>query len=89
MPFSLRLDSETEARIRRLAAKAGRSRSDVVREAVARFAADDPPAPAASAWDRVRPYAGVIRSGGPGGSSGTHARYRALVRDKHRERRAR
>ena len=38
MPFSLRLDPDTEAKIRRLSAAMGRSKSEVVREAVARFA---------------------------------------------------
>jgi hypothetical protein len=40
MPFSLRLDPDTEAKIRRLAVSSGRSKSQVVREAVARYAAD-------------------------------------------------
>ncbi|MSO82486.1 MAG: CopG family transcriptional regulator [Acidobacteria bacterium] len=35
MPFSLRLDPDTEAKIRKLTAATGRSKSEVVREAVA------------------------------------------------------
>jgi predicted transcriptional regulator len=42
MPFSLRLDPDTEARIRRLADDTGQSRSAAVREAVARYAAERP-----------------------------------------------
>ena len=38
MPFSLRLDRDTEAIIRRLSAATGRSKSAVVREAVALYA---------------------------------------------------
>jgi Arc/MetJ-type ribon-helix-helix transcriptional regulator len=91
MPFSLRLDSKTEAMIRRLAAASGRSRSDVVREAVARYSAeaDASPASGESAWDRVKVYAGVVSTGGANYSTDTHAKYRDQLRRKHRARRTR
>ena len=38
MPFSLRLDPETEAKIRKLTLATGRTKSQVVREAVAQYA---------------------------------------------------
>jgi hypothetical protein len=91
MPFSVRLDSETEAKIRRLTVATGRSKSGVVRDAVAQYA-PDPGAAAArgeSAFDRLTPFIGIIKTGGANYSRHTHAKYRAVVRRTHRARRAR
>jgi predicted DNA-binding protein len=88
MPFSLRLDPETESRIRRLSALTGRSKSQVVREAVAQYAPDEEPRPSGdSAFERLRPYLGVVRTGGRNYSRDTHRKYRALLRKSHRGRR--
>lgn len=91
MPFSLRLDPKTEAMIRRLASASGRSRSDVVREAVAHYAAEaeGTPAPGATAWDRVKVFAGVVSTRGANYSTDTHAKYGDRLRRKHRARRTR
>jgi len=40
MPTSVRLDPETEALLRRLARRSGRSKSEVIREALHRLAAE-------------------------------------------------
>jgi hypothetical protein len=91
MPFSVRLDSETEAKIRRLTVATGRSKSAVVRDAVAQYAPDPdaPAAPGASAFDRLMPFIGIIKTGGANYSRHTHAKYRALLRRKHGVRRSR
>ena len=90
MPFSLRLDPETEAKIRSLTAATGRSKSEVVREAVAQYAPDrDPAVPGASAFDRLKPFIGVVATGGAKSSTETHTKYRELLRRKHRARRSR
>ena len=91
MPFSLRLDPDTEAKIRRLATATNRSKSQVVREAVAQYAAEGQPATAAqaSAFDRMKPFIGTISSGGANYSKDTHRKYRDLIRQKHRGRRTR
>ena len=91
MPFSLRLDPETEARIRRLSADTGRSRSAVVREAVAHYASmrDANARPASSAYDRLKPFVGVVDTGGANLSTDTHAKYRESLRRKHRAQRSR
>ena len=87
MPFSLRLDPDTEARIRRLSASTGRSKSDVVREAVAHYAADHAsPKAGQSAYDRLKPYIGSVNSGGANLSTNTHAKFRELLLRKHRAR---
>jgi hypothetical protein len=93
MPFSLRLDPATEARIRQLASKTGWSKASVVREAVAQYGVDAPGAPASpggpSAFDRLRPYLGVVDTGGAQLSRDTHAKYHALLRRTTRARRSR
>ena len=91
MPFSLRLDPDTEAKLRKLTAATGRSKSAVVREAVAQYAPDRDaaPAPGESAFDRLKPFIGAISTGGANYSKQTHAKYRALLQRKHRARRPR
>lgn len=92
MPFSFRPDPDTEAMIRRIAARRGWSKSQVVREAVAQYgrvpAEDAGGAEEPTALARLRPYLGVIDSGGAQLSRNTHAKYRALLRRKARARRA-
>lgn len=84
MPFSFRLDPETEAKIRRLAAKTGKSRSMVVREAVEKYVADEEVAPAKreTAYDRMKPYIGIASTGGKNYSQNTHEKYGALLKEK-------
>jgi predicted DNA-binding protein len=91
MPFSLRLDSDTEATLRKLTTTTGRSKADVVREAVAHYAVDaEAAAPAdTSAFDRLKPFIGVVSTGGADYSNDTHAKYRARLRQKHRAPRSR
>ena len=90
MPFSLRLDAETESRIRRLSTLTGRSKSQVVREAVAQYAPDEPPPSADdSTFERMKAYVGVVRTGGRDYSSDTHGKFRALLQKKRRARRTR
>ena len=91
MPFSLRLDPDTEASIRRLSAATGRSKSQVVREAVAHYASDrrSSPAPGESAFDRLKPFIGTVSTGGAHFSKQTHTKYRDLLRRKRRARRPR
>lgn len=90
MPFSFRLDPDTEARIRRLSAKTGRSRSAVVREAVAEYSARrDADTPAArTAYDRLEPYIGKVRSGGANDSVDTHQKYLESLQQKYRAKRS-
>lgn len=91
MPFSLRLDRDTETRIRRLSTDTGQSRSAVVREAVAQYSAmrDADARTANSAYDRLKPFVGIVTTGGANLSTDTHAKYRALLQRKHRATRSR
>lgn len=90
MPFSLRLDPDTETRIRRLSAATGRSRASVVREAVAHYsAASEADRPAReSAFARLEGY-GTVSSGGANYSVDTHRKYREGLQRKYRAKRSR
>jgi hypothetical protein len=64
MPTSVRLDLKSEALLRRLARKSGRSKSAILREAVARLAAADQSADyGGSVHDLVADLVGVARGG--------------------------
>ena len=90
MPFSIRLDPDTEKRIRRLAKATARSKSAVVREAMARYDAPDTGAPQGeSAFDRLQSFAGVVRTGGADASRDTHVKYRISLARRHGSRRSR
>jgi hypothetical protein len=92
MPFSMRLDRETERTIARLAKERGQSRAMVVREAVAAFGRDpgaDAPTFPASAWDALQHLVGIADGGGGRASEDTGKGFTARVRDKARARRSR
>jgi hypothetical protein len=87
MPLSVRLDPATESLIKRLAREAGRSKSWVVREAVAAYSLES--------TTRRRPYEALAPFIGIGGAGEAHLSERtgegftALVREKVRGRRSR
>jgi predicted DNA-binding protein len=87
MPFSLRLDSGTEARIRHLARSTGRSKSAVVREAMAQYIAAEIREVKfdRTALDRLRPFVGVVSTGHQH-STDTHLKYRSALERQHRGR---
>lgn len=90
MPFSFRLDPATARKIRRLAAATGRTKSAVVREAMEQYQAERRPAgEAESAYDRLKPFIGVVRFGDAQYSRDTHTKVRAAVAAKRRARRPR
>ena len=87
MPMSVRLDPETEAMIRRIARAAGRSKSWVVREAVAAYTAAVPSSRAP--YDSLAPFIGAGGTGLPDLSGRTGERFADLVRTKAHARRSR
>ncbi|MBI4265895.1 MAG: type II toxin-antitoxin system VapB family antitoxin [Acidobacteria bacterium] len=89
MPFSMRLDPETQALIQRLAARTGKSRASVVREAVTRYASHRDEG--LTAYDRLEPLVGIVRSGRSDLSQHTGRKFAGLLRERRatRARRAR
>lgn len=80
MPFSMRLDPETEALIQRMAARTGQSRASVVREAVVSYAASAEEG--LSAYDRLQSLVGVMRSGRSDLSQRTGDKLAALLKER-------
>jgi predicted transcriptional regulator len=89
-PISIRLDAETEQRLRRLARQSGGTLSSVVREAVAQYGAareaDD--SHGERPYDRLEHLIGVV-SRKADRSERTGERLRATLRARARARRAR
>jgi predicted DNA-binding protein len=83
MPTSVRLDARTESLIRRLAKRHGRTKSELIREAIeslAREAAEaEAPGAALSAYDRVAHVIGIADSGGANLSERTGDQFRDLL----------
>ena len=76
MPLSVRLDRETEARLRRLARAAGRSKSWVIREAVAAY---EPAGGGRRPFDALAPFIGAGDSGRLDLSEDTGDRFAAAM----------
>ncbi|MCP3961217.1 MAG: ribbon-helix-helix protein, CopG family [bacterium] len=80
---TVRLDTPTEAILKRLASRRGQTKSDVIRDAIARLAAEDEDL---SAHDRLRPFIGVVDTGGRQLSLDTGRRLKDLLADRQRAR---
>lgn len=82
---TVRLDTATEATLKRLATKRGQTKSDVIRDAIVRLADDETEQP--SALDRLGAYAGIADSGGQQLSTDTGRRFRDLLEERRGARR--
>ena len=87
MPTSVRLDAETEALLRRLARTSGRSKSWVVREALAVYASSA--AHGRPPFELMAPFVGAGGTGLTDASERTGDAFAAIVREKARARRSR
>lgn len=83
---TIRLDAKTEVALKRLSKRRGQTRTEVVREAVARLAEEEKSV--LSAFDRLRPFIGVIEGGDPNLSKETGKRVRELLEKKQSARRS-
>jgi Arc/MetJ-type ribon-helix-helix transcriptional regulator len=83
---TVRLDPSSEATLRRLALRRGQTKSEVIRDAVARLA--DEAIGTSTALDRLRPYVGVVDLGGLDLSRATGRKFRQLLLEKRRARRS-
>lgn len=85
MPFTVRIDVKTERLIQRLARKRGRSKSEVIRDAIdilAKRAQEQEKAE--GPYEAVRDLIGSIRGGPSDLSERTGDRFLRMLRDRHR-----
>jgi Arc/MetJ-type ribon-helix-helix transcriptional regulator len=82
---TVRLDVPTETALRRLAARRGQTKSEVIRDAIARLAEAETEQPAA--LHRLRPFVGIVDSGGQQLSTDTGRKLRDLLEERRRARR--
>jgi Arc/MetJ-type ribon-helix-helix transcriptional regulator len=83
---TVRLDVSTEAALKRLTARRGQTKSEVIRDAIARLA--DEEGEQLSAYQWLQPFIGVIDSGGKQLSTDTGRRFRELLEERRRARRS-
>ncbi len=87
MPTSVRLDKKTETLVNRLARKTGKTKSAVIRDAIAILARQDAAAPpAVSAYELLKPYIGCVKDAPPDLSERTGERFTQLLLDEQRSR---
>ena len=82
---TVRLDAPTETTLKRLAARWGQTKSEVVRDAINRLAAED--TEQLSANHRLGPFVGIVDSGGRQLSTDTGRKLRELLAARQRGRR--
>lgn len=84
MPVSVRLDPETEKRLRRLVQVTGRTKSTLIREAIERFdrTLQDDTGP--STYERLRKFIGAVDLGGEVTGRGAEEALRAGFGHKDR-----
>lgn len=83
---TVRLDSATRAELERLAERRGQTRSEVIRDAIARLGEEER-ATGSSALERLGPFVGIADSGGRELSRSTGRQLRALLEAKRNARR--
>jgi hypothetical protein len=89
MPMSVRLDARTERLLNRLARAKGQTKSEVVRDAIERLAREEASDKAASGpYEAIAHLIGCADSGGAGLSERTGEKFRTLLRERRRARRA-
>jgi Arc/MetJ-type ribon-helix-helix transcriptional regulator len=82
---TVRLDVNTETILKRLTLQRGQSKSEVIRDAISRLA--EQPGERVSALQRLRPFVGLVDSGGRQLSERTGRKLRELLERKRRARR--
>lgn len=73
---TVRLDTATEALLQRLATSRGLTKSDVIRDAIAKLAEEEE---GLSAYHWLQPFVGIVDSGGQQLSRNTGQRLRTLL----------
>jgi Arc/MetJ-type ribon-helix-helix transcriptional regulator len=83
---TVRLDVKSEAALKRLSARRGQSKSEVIRDAIALLAEEEKEQP--SAYERLQPFIGIVDEGDPQLSEGTGKRLREILENRQLARRS-
>ena len=86
MPTSVRLDTETETLLRRMARTNGRTKSDILREAVVRLAEEhSASSPADGPYALIADLVGIARGGPRDVARGHKQAFRDVLSNKARQ----
>lgn len=87
---TVRLDVATEVALKRLATRRGQTKSEVIRDAIARLAGEGEAGEGErpSAYRRLQPFLGIADSGGRQLSTETGKKVREVLQEKQRARRS-
>lgn len=80
---TVRLDTTTEASLKRLVIRRGQTKSDLIRDAISRLVEEEGEL---SAYQRLQPFVGIADSGGRQLSKDTGRRFREALEEKRRAR---
>ena len=83
---TVRLDIRTEVALKRLTARRGQTKSEVIRDAVEHLDAEGEGQ--TSAYERLQPFIGISEGGDPKLSEDTGKRFREILESKQRARRS-
>jgi predicted transcriptional regulator len=89
MPLTVRLDPKSRRMLDALAKRSGTSRSDVVREAIARYAVDEVHADSRRPYDAWIDAIGAVKLGVRHRARTTGDQFTAMLEERARARRAR
>lgn len=86
MPLTVRVDLKTERMLERLARQRGRTKSEVVRDAISVLAKSvDAQGPAEHPYDKVRDLIGCVHGGPADLSVRTGEAFRRMLAGRHRK----
>jgi predicted DNA-binding protein len=77
---TVRLDIKTEVALKRLTARRGQTKSEVIRDAIDHLLEEEEKQ--TSAYDRLQPFIGIIEEGDPKLSENTGKRFRELLESR-------
>ncbi len=84
MPITVRLDPKTEGLLRRLIRKTGRTKSQIIRDAIERFAKEeDAGGGGEGPFAAFAPYIGIAKGGPPDLSERTGEKVAKMLRERH------
>jgi predicted DNA-binding protein len=82
---TVRLDIRTEVALKRLTARRGQTKSEIIRDAIEHLVEDEERQ--TSAYEQLQPFIGISEGGDPKLSENTGMRFREILESRQRARR--